>query len=314
LDLKPEQIIFASVVRGGLDKAELELGRQRFSAATKVPLSTGQLIQAQVVRTSPFIELRLIDRSALVRLLQALPNLRSGFDLSGLLGSIDPRAVLSGQSRCEQYAATLDQAEGLLAQAGEKGQDLAGLLRFLGLDLENCLATGREEQAATRLKAALLALVQGQQGSQEQEPRQAQTLIDQLEAWQLCRWQLAQSGKEWLPLPFFEQGYLLAEREPGQDGAPQGQAGLNLDIFLELDRLGKLNIHINRSESGLSLRVLCETRQVARRLDLARQELTETVQVLPVKEIQIGLGAVDPTRHLLELIAPAGQRSFEAWA
>jgi len=319
LDLKPHQIVLASVVRGGLDKAELELGRQRFTAATRVPLSTGQRIQAQVVRTSPFIELRLVDQTALKGLFQSLHHLQSKFDLSGFLGLGSLSGLLEGHPRGSAMESSLQQAGSLLGQPGElEGGVLAGLVRLLGLDTEQLLAQGQTERAAATLKAALQALAQAAQG--EAAGERAEKLLEQIELFQLCRVRLAQLGKEWLPLPlpFLEQGYLVAERGGEQAGREQqGQEGgmepWTIGLILRLQHLGAVTIHAAKTGAGLSLRVLCETREAAQQFEAARQELIDTVEALPVQNLQIGLGAEDPSQHLLQLIVPEGQRSFEAW-
>ncbi|ACV67934.1 flagellar hook-length control protein FliK [Desulfohalobium retbaense] len=319
LDLKPYQIVLASVVRGGMDKAELELGRQRFTAVTRVPLTTGQRIQAEVVRTSPFIELRLVDQTALKNLFQALHHLQSKFDLSGFLGLDKLSSLLQGHSRGAEMESTLQQAGTLLGLGGSPDANvLSSLLRLLGLDTEHRLAQGQADRAMATLKATLHTLAQAGQGQEAGD--RAEKLVDQLELFQLCRVRLAQLGKEWLPLPlpFLDQGYLVAER--GADQSGQEQQGQEDDIepwtvglFLQLQELGALNIHVVSQGGGINVRVLCETREAAHQFETARQELVDTVQALPVKKLQIGIGAEDPSQHLLRLIVPEGERSFEAW-
>lgn len=321
-DLKAHQIVRASVVSGGMDRAELELGRQRFTAVTRVPLTTGQRIQAEVLRTSPFIELRLVDQTALKHLFQSLQHMHSKFDLSGFLGLDKLAGLLQGQARGGQMEATLQQAGAQLGQSSDlSGSLLAGLVRLLGMDTEQLLAQNQSERAAATLKAALQTLAQAAQGQEAGE--RAEKLREQVELFQLCRVRLAQLGKEWLPLPlpFLEQGYLVAER--GASGGGQEQAEQEDDraegepwtvgLFLQLQQLGALNIHVVSQGGGINVRVLCETREVAQRFEAARQELVDTVQALPVQQLQIGIGAEDPSQHLLQLIVPEGERSFEAW-
>ena len=322
-ELKAYQIVRASVVNGGLDRAELELGRQRFTAVTRVPLSTGQSIQAEVVRTSPFIELRLLDQTALKHLFQSLQHLQSKFDLSGFLGLDKLAGFLQGHARGGQMEATLQQAGAQLGQSSDlSGSLLAGLVRLLGMDTEQLLAQNQSERAAATLKAALQTLAQAAQGQETGD--RAEKLREQVELFQLCRVRMAQLGKEWLPLPlaFLEQGYLVAERGGGEGGQEQAEQETDgaaegdpwtVGLFLQLQELGALNIHGVNQGGGINVRILCETRDVVRQFEAARQEFVDMVQALPVQQLQIGIGAEDPSQHLLQLIVPEGERSFEAW-
>ncbi len=84
-ELRPEQIIQASVAEGGQDKVLLEMGHRRVWAETQVLLRKGQKLNLQVVQTSPRVELRLMEMPLTERIGHALHLLGGKWDLLPLL-------------------------------------------------------------------------------------------------------------------------------------------------------------------------------------------------------------------------------------
>jgi len=315
LDLQPNQVIQATVVQGGLDKAELELGRHRFHAATKIPLTSGQSIKAQVVSTQPQIELRLVDQSALMRMFVALHRMSDSFDL----GQIFSRAALSQAFEGRPWAQSLRQS---LMQAARSspadgsrmsGNLLSSLINLLGLDTERQVLDSNPDQAASRLKSALLALSRDQ--GQDQDVRQrAERLVSHLELFQLCRVRLWEQGLNWLPLPlpFLEQGFLVWEREQESEGEQSTAQGRVLRMVIKMSQLGDLDVRLQQVGQGLRVGLGCASRDTAAFLERFKEELVQSVTVLPIVECSITLGAEDPAQVLLDLAVDDGERVFEA--
>lgn len=91
LDLQLDQIVRASVVKGGLEKVILELNRQYFEAGTDKELQVGQSLRLQVLQTQPTLELRVLNDPVVDRLTQTLPLLARPYDWSELVARLQPR-------------------------------------------------------------------------------------------------------------------------------------------------------------------------------------------------------------------------------
>ena len=315
LDLRPNQVVQATVVQGGLDKAELELGRHRFSALTKVPLTTGQNIKAQVVATQPHIELRLMDQGALMRMFAGLSRLRESFDLGQVLSRAALSRAFEGQPWGQSLRQALIQAARSWPADGSRmsGNLLASLINLLGLDAERQVMDSNPDQAAARLKSALLAMSRDQ--GQDQDVRQrAERLVSHLELFQLCRVRLWEQGLNWLPLPlpFLEQGYLVWERGQDKGRESEDEQGRSLRMVLQMSRLGDLDVRLQQVPQGLRVGVACGSRETAAFLGEAKDALVQSVTALPIVECSVTLGAEDPSTTLLDLAVADGERVFEA--
>mgnify|MGYP006279143779 CR=1 FL=1 len=316
LDLQPSQVVQATVVRGGLDRAELELGRHRFQALTKVPLSTGQSIKAQVTATHPHIELRMVDQSALMRMFVALHRMSESFDFGRILTQTAVHKAFDGYVWGQSLRQALLQAAQYAPADGTRltGTMLSSLIRLLGLDTEREMALNQPDQAAARLKSALMAL--GRDQGQNQDVRQrAEALVSHLELFQLCRVRLAEQGLNWLPLPlpFLQQGYLVWQLDDEGD-TNDHQAGQPrvLRMVLQMTRLGDLDLKLRYMHQGLRVDVACASQETASFLEERKEGLVHSVTALPVLECQISLGAKDPSRILLDMAVSEGERVFEA--
>ncbi len=315
LDLRPNQVVQATVVQGGLDKAELELGRHRFSAITKVPLSTGQNIKAQVISTQPQIELRLVDQSALMRMFVGLSRMGESFDL----GQIMTRGALSrafeGQPWAQSLRQALDQAARYSPADGSRlsGSLLSSLINLLGLDTERQVMHSNPDHAAARLKSALMALSQDK--GQDQDVRQrAERLVSHLELFQLCRVRLWEQGLNWLPLPlpFLEQGYLVWDRNEDGESRAGTESEPVVRLVVQMSWLGDLDIRMQLTPQGLRLGLACARPETVSLLEGNREELLQSVTAVPVVQCSITLGAENPSKILLDLAVDDGERVFEA--
>jgi len=316
LDLRANQVVQATVVQGGLDKAELEMGRHRFLAQTKIPLTTGQSIKAQVMATQPQIELRLVDQNALMRMFVALNRMSESFDLGQILSRTALSQAFEGRTWGKNMRQALVQATISSPSDGSRltGNMLSSLMNLLGLDTERQVMHQDPDQAASRLKSALLALSRDQ--GQDQDLRQrAERLVSHLELFQLCRVRLGEQGLNWLPLPlpFLEQGFLVWEQkeEPGQEEG-QAENGQMLRMVLQMSWLGDLDIRLQQAGHGLRVGLACGSRETASFLEGAKEDLMHSVTALPITECSITLGAKDPAQVLLDLAVEDGERVFEA--
>lgn len=97
LDLRVEQIVQATVVEGGLDKATLELNQQRFPVQTDRQLQTGQQLKLQVLTITPDLSFKLLAESVEQRLAALLPLMTRSFDWHGLLTQLKQGAPMRSQ-------------------------------------------------------------------------------------------------------------------------------------------------------------------------------------------------------------------------
>jgi hypothetical protein len=189
---------------------------------------------------------------------------------------------------------------------------LSSLVKLLGLDVERQVVHNNADQAAARLKSALLALSRDQ--SQDQEVRQrADRLVSHLELFQLCRVRLWEQGLNWLPLPlpFLEQGYLVWDRKQGGEEGETSEPGQVLRMAVRMSSLGDLDVRLQQVGMGLRLGLSCSSQETASFLQEAKEELIQSVTSLPIVECSITLGAKDPSQILLDLAVDDGERVFE---
>jgi hypothetical protein len=85
VDLRLEQMVRATVVEGGLDRALLEMNHRHYRAQSDIELQVGQKLTLQVLQTHPTLELRVIHDPLAGRLSQLLPLLSQPYDWSKLL-------------------------------------------------------------------------------------------------------------------------------------------------------------------------------------------------------------------------------------
>jgi len=185
-------------------------------------------------------------------------------------------------------------------------------LNRLGLDLERLLAENKPVEVARTLKFALLEL--------SQQPRMADEstvmpdrLVHMLDMFQLLQIRLASESLLFLPLPFpfLKQGYLLVENdtsgkqsETTSDRADQGNQ--TVELRLQLEGLGNMQIDIRRQEDRITLRFLAENAEKAKFVAEFREELEQRIASGSLESVQFLVGAREPVRTLLEKIMPGG--------
>jgi hypothetical protein len=304
-ELQLHQIIRATVAEGGQDRVLLEMGQQRVPAQTSLPLKAGQALELQVVALSPQLQLQVVSDPLTARLGQVLHLLGGKWEFLPPLRALVAAAETEGEELSSGAREALQVWLGLQGEVVEqKGPEaLRQLLLRLGLDLEAMLAR-REGKGDGTLKAALLE-VMARGGGEGRE--HASQLVQTLELFQLAQVRLDQQGALLLPLPlpFLEQGFLVAEG--GGEGA-EGQADpQRLALHLALQGLGNLRVDFYQSEEGLLLRFACEGREQADFLAGFQEELRSALEQLPLTGLSFTTGVESPDKALIRRLLPEGQ-------
>lgn len=304
-ELQLHQIIRATVAEGGADRVLLEMGQQKVPAQTSLPLKAGQSLELQVVALSPQLQLQVVTDPLTARLGQALHLLGGKWEFAPPLRALLSGAGVEGEELSPATREALQLWLGLQGEVVEKQQPeaLRQLLLRLGLDLEAVLAR-REGTGEGTLKAALLEVLA--RGGGEGRERAAQ-LVQTLELFQLAQVRLDQQGALLLPLPlpFLEQGFLLAEG--GGEGAEGKAEPQRLALHLALQGLGDLRVDFYHSEEGLLLRFACEGREQADFLAGFQGELRTALEQLPLTGISFTTGVESPDKALIRRLFPEGK-------
>lgn len=204
-----------------------------------------------------------------------------------------------------------------LAAHGQKttGKDLLGALFHLLRGTPERLAEGSAESLARQLTEAL-----GKSLYQELDrvgQRQEESLRH-LELWQLCRSRLGESDGTFvpLPLPFLDNGYLVARRRESseEEGTEGGSETFTLSLFLDLRKLGFVQIDLLYQQQELFVRFHCRDAGAAQAFSAARDELGDSLGGIPLATVAVGVGAESPDRALIREIIPAERNLLDARA
>jgi len=298
------QLFKALVVGAGREgRFLLEIGGNRLTASSQVPLSPGQLLQLEVVRTSPEIQLRIVGDSLNQFFGRPLTLLGSTIDLAGLFRALPPGQPPALESLS---LASRNLLEGFfsLQQSALAGRDsgavLKQLINSIGLNFERLLAGGDLGNARQTLKAALLELAQlfrGNVGVSENTGR----LLQSVEMMQLAQLQAANDSLFILPLPlpFIERGYLVVEREQaGQQGEGE-RSEQRFSLHLTMTELGNLQIDFLQNDEGLFIRFHAEDQDKADFIRALSDELREAISGRPLIQLSVVADAGDPIATLL---------------
>ncbi|MCF8085426.1 MAG: hypothetical protein K9J48_00910 [Desulfohalobiaceae bacterium] len=317
LNLRPHEIVQATVVEGGMDTVELELNRYRFMAHTRIPLRTGQRLQMQVQDTSPHVELKILNQALLENLFQRLHFFGEKLDLASRLQQILAEASLFSAGQGGASYNTSDSLLQGLSQFVQRpdGSFLAALSGLLGLDTEALLASQEQNSRVANLKTLLLHLVGQQENVSQQQEGSRNNLLQHTELLQLCQARLQQDGVFFLPLPFpfLERGFALMERRGGSSsqGEEQEPEGYSISLCLQLHNLGALEVRMLYEESQLLVRILCKEQGAADFFAGLKEEFKEAVQALPVQNLTVTTGGRDPDKILMEKVLPESEHFVE---
>lgn len=185
------------------------------------------------------------------------------------------------------------------------GKELEGFTERLGANLEQLLASGKTKEAAQTLKSALLEI--GHNLSENTSlHHQATQLTSTIELFQMLQLRLAEESIFFLPLPlpFLDQGYLLAEPDQKQSGQQQGKGKKQkYSLHLKLSGLGNLQIDLEQQNSGMRLRFYTQDRERTEFLSEHRRELQQWLTATRLESVQFLTGAEDPIKQLLSRIS-----------
>jgi len=296
-DLRNDQVVRATVAEGGIERVILEVEGERFRAATRTPLYTGQRLDLKVEQDVSGIVLRLLPPPLAERLRRSLHLLADPLRMDPLFASL----TTTGTNLPTGQKLALEAVLHLLGQQNQahQGELLRILADLLGLTMEKHLAQGESELAGRTIKALLLGRSQETTGQPTAETR----LLQQLEALQLTRSQMAENGLLFLPLPFteLEYGYLLIDQQEGSQTEAQSRQ-VHLSLHLRLSRLGNLELHLYGNLNGFRLKITCAEAVLIPYIENQLGSLGDSLGGLPLLTRHVAEGAEDPAGHLVRLV------------
>ncbi|MDX2493351.1 MAG: hypothetical protein QNK27_00115, partial [Desulfuromusa sp.] len=139
-NLRPEQLIRATVVKGGLESAILEINRQQFLAQGERELQVGQKINLQVLQTQPRLEFKVLNNSLNDRLTQAFPLLTRSFDWSQLVVQLQQQTDQT--SLLQENGKIYNQLQQILSPAAGTSADLKGNIATITAQLQQLMVPG----------------------------------------------------------------------------------------------------------------------------------------------------------------------------
>ncbi len=134
LDLRLEQVVRATVVEGGLDKALLEMNHRHYRAQSDQELQVGQKLTLQVLQTHPALEMRVVRDPFGGRLSQLLPLLTQSYDWSKLLDRLQQQP--QSQQHPVETARLYQQLQQLLQPNGRLPANIETRLAKLPIQLQ----------------------------------------------------------------------------------------------------------------------------------------------------------------------------------
>ncbi len=181
-----------------------------------------------------------------------------------------------------------------------EGGQLGVLSQLFGFYLETELLRGKQKDALTSLKSSLLRM-QKELGNEVEEP------LRRIELFQLCKAKLAEDQIQFLPLPFneLEEGYLLAEKQHGEDDNERdGEPPMRLSLSLRLSALGNIRVDMFYEKRGLHLRLAGENQEKMHYLQNSVEELKKSIEAIRLHGISFSADAKLPARQLQERLMP----------
>lgn len=303
------QLVKALVVEVKADnRFVLDIGGNRTPAKANVPLSVGQTLQLEVVKTAPQLELRIVSDTLNQFIGRSLTLVGKSIDLSqlmkGMLQQSPPALDLltTGSKTLLESFSTLQQT---LLSGQDGGNVLKELMGGLGLNLEQLLAKGDTGRAGQTLKAALLEVVQ-QFSAREGFAETAGRILTTLELFQVTQLHIANDNLLIfpLPLPFIEQGYLLIE-DQGNAEDEGNQSGENrFSLHLTMTELGNMRVDFLTAKETLRIRFQLEDEERAKFMEQFSEQLLKGISHTGQVSVTFSTGATDPAMELVKLLVP----------
>lgn len=306
------QVFKAMVVEAtGNNLFVLDIAGNRLQASSEARLTVGQMLQLQVTRTEPHIELKIVHDTLNRFFGKSLTLLGKNIDLAQLFEAVKNHVppvlpLLSPTSRnvLESFY-SLQQSS---FSEKEGGAILKNLIESLGLNLEHFLARGDKQSATQTLKAALLEMA-ATFSSARNLAETTQKLLTTLELFQFAQ---VQAGSNThlifpLPLPFVEQGYLIIEQDSQGDETQQtGSHENRFSLHLTMSELGNLRISFLHNQEGLFIRFQADSQEKADFIASHRDELRAAITDAPLVSLAFSGDAPDPINDLIKSLIPQG--------
>ena len=224
--------------------------------------------------------------------------------LEGLLSRLQqlPQAPGTTQTLLPGFELIVSRLSRLVTQksSSPQGGQLGFLSQLFGFYLETELLHGKRKDALASLKLSLLSL-QKELGEEVKEP------LRRLELFQFCKAKLAEDQIQFLPLPFneLEEGYLLAEKQHGQDdGDLAGEPPVQISLSIRLSALGNIRIDMFYEKQGLYLRLAGENQEKMGYLQKCADELKEALKTIELYAVSFSADAQFPAQQLRERLLP----------
>ncbi len=294
-NLRPDQVITATVEEGGLERVLLNLQGKKQWVETDIPLATGQKISLQPVDDSGgrqlLLQPGLLDdylRRVIHLVGRALPFHEFATVLPDFADHLPEHTLLN------QLLAPL------AAREPPDAHWLAQLSTLLGLNFEKKLAhqTGRLQD---NLKGVLLRHA----GHTPDRHSHAAELLQVLEAHQLFQAKLALSGLYYLPLPLADSGwgYILFDLpQRGERQDDKEPRTTTIRVCLSLSALGPVTAIINCAPAGVSLRLEVLNPDALSHLQQQRHAIEQALAPWRVQAVHLFAGTEPPERQLLQLL------------
>jgi len=301
LDLRPEQLVLATIVDADDGKVRLELAGKQYDAALPGKFVAGQEVTLRVLQVEPHLSFAIWSPlDAMLR--RYLPQVHQSSDFMALLRHILPEAGISSPGLQQIFQQLQQDPDGSLLQQ---------LADRLGLLLESRLALRKEPTLPEGLKQLLMRMAEKEADPQVRE--RLEHAQQTLEGWQVLRARLGEQGFIFLPLPLTQpdEGYLLFDRpKKNQDT----DASAIVHLHLKLQNLGGLHIRMHYAKSGLLVRCSCEDAAVCAYLNDARGELEDVLESFHLNGISFDLDTVRGTDLWQGQILSAGQNLLRTQA
>ncbi len=281
-----------------------------FSQAASLQSSAGMPLQAGTEAISP------LPTTDTLPLLDQLGKIfRNDPQGQNLINQLTP---LLRESTAGPLTQPLQQLLSILVEFGDTsappqsvqvgGQQLQEIVERLGINMDQLLADNGREKAVQTLKHALIELSQ-QLPPGDKSSAQADQIVKSIELYHLLQVRLAGEALLFMPLPFsfLDQGYLLvdadsAKNESKEDRASADKLEHHVELHLQLEGLGYLQIDFQKNTDGITLKFLAEDTERAKFLAGFRNELETWLTAAQLESVQFLTGAQEPVKALLKKI------------
>jgi hypothetical protein len=194
------------------------------------------------------------------------------------------------------------------------GEILKHLIDGMGLNLENLLAAGKGEKAASTLKAALFATAHTFKDTAEVLDT-THRMIGTLEVYQMAQVHRENAANLIfpLPLPFLQQGYLLLEDSGHQKGGSKEdpQSPRHFSLHLTMEELGNIRIDFLQYKEGLYIRFNTDSKEKSDFVESFSADLKQAISGVPLLGLSFSETAADPTAELIQKLLPRGSSMLD---